>query len=304
MLKKRVKHIYWTFALVASALAAGTLIGQTPVDVSNLPNSQLVEVEQNVRLEVLDWGGTGRTIVLLAGLGDTARVYERLAPRLSKNYRVIGITRRGFGASSKPQEGYSADRLADDVLRVLDVLKLERPILAGHSIAGEELSSIGARRSDRVGALIYMDAAWDRTSNLSNRKKPTATSNDSDKVGIPGIHKPNAEAFDPRAAVRAGVQKPDYAHIAVTALALYVAPRTLKEMMPGDPDFEDESKRQAAENAVKQMAIKREQMAKEFRTGVTQSAVIEIQGAGHYVFETHEDETVREILAFLEGLKL
>lgn len=266
--------------------------------------SRFVEVDQNVRLEVLDWGGSGRAIVFLAGLGDTAHIYDKLATRLAKSYRVLGITRRGFGASSKPQQGYSADRLADDVLRVLDALKLERPILAGHSIAGEELSSIGARRSDRVGALIYMDAAWDRTSNLSNRTKATATGGDSDKVGIPEMPKPDPKRFDPTESVRAGVQKPDYARIAVPALALYAAPRTWKEMMPDDPDFEDEGKRQAAENVVKQMAIKRERMAREFRAGVTQSSVIEIQGAGHYIFETHEEETAREILAFLQRFKL
>lgn len=75
-------------------------------------------------------------------------------------------------------------------------------------------------------------------------------------------------------------------------------------MMPEAPDFEDEEKRQAADNVVKQMAIKREQMAREFRTGIAQSSVIEIEGAGHYLFETHEDETVREILAFLQRVKL
>jgi len=303
-LKTQFKHIHWTFALVASALSEGTLLCQTPADVSTSPKSQFVEVEQNVRLEVLDWGGSGRAIVLLAGLGDTAHIYEHFAPRLSKAYRVLGITRRGFGASSKPQEGYSADRLADDVLRVLDVLKLERPILAGHSVAGEELSSIGARRSDRVGALIYLDAAWDRTSNPSNRKKATATTDDFDKVGIAEQPKPDPKRFDPTESVRAGVQKPDYSRIAVPALALYAAPRTWKEMMPDAPAFEDEGKRQAAENVVKQMASKRERMAREFRAGVTQSSVIEIQGAGHYLFETHEDETVREILAFLKRLKL
>lgn len=303
-MKKRVKHIHWTFVLVASVLSEGALLGQTPAYAPTSPRIQFVEVEQNVRLEVLNWGGSGRAVVLLAGLGDTAHIFEKLATRLSKTYRVLGITRRGFGASSKPQEGYSADRLADDVLRVLDALKLERPILVGHSVAGEELSSIGARRSDRVGALIYMDAAWDRTSIASNRKKATATGDDFGKVGIPEEPKPDPKRFDPTASVRAGVQKPDYARITVPALALYAAPRTWKEMMPDAPDFEDEGKRQAAENVVKQMASKREQMAKEFRKGVTHSSVIEIQGAGHYIFETHEDETVRQILAFLQHLKL
>jgi pimeloyl-ACP methyl ester carboxylesterase len=54
---------------------------------------------------------------------------------------------------------YKADRLGDDVIAVLDQLKLEHPVLAGHSIAGEELSSIGSRQPERVAGLIYLDAA-------------------------------------------------------------------------------------------------------------------------------------------------
>jgi pimeloyl-ACP methyl ester carboxylesterase len=77
---------------------------------------------------------------------------------------VYGITRRGFGASSKPATGYRTDRLADDDLAVIDSLGLARPVLAGHSLAGAELSSIGSRQPSRVAGLVYLDpssAAYD-----------------------------------------------------------------------------------------------------------------------------------------------
>src|SRR5690242_18918858 len=121
---------------------------------------QFVTVDDNVRLEVLDWGGTGQPLVLLAGLGNTAHVYDDFAPKLTANYHVYGITRRGFGASSVPAAGYDADRLGDDVLAVLDSLKLAHPVLAGHSYAGSELSSIGSRRPERVAGLVYFDAVF------------------------------------------------------------------------------------------------------------------------------------------------
>jgi non-heme chloroperoxidase len=121
---------------------------------------QFVTVDENVKLEVLDWGGSGRPLVLLAGLGNTAHVFDDFAPKLTSEYRVYGITRRGFGASSIPASGYSADRLGDDVLAVLDALKLDRPVLVGHSIAGEELSSIATRHPERVAGLIYLDAGY------------------------------------------------------------------------------------------------------------------------------------------------
>jgi non-heme chloroperoxidase len=120
-----------------------------------------IPVAQHVKLEVIDWGGTGRPLVLLAGLGNTAHVYDTFAPKLASKYHVYGITRRGFGESSSPPptpENYSADRLGDDVLAVLSALKLQHAVLIGHSIAGEELSSIGSRYPARVAGLVYLDA--------------------------------------------------------------------------------------------------------------------------------------------------
>jgi non-heme chloroperoxidase len=122
--------------------------------------AQFVTVDADVKLEVLDWGGTGQPLVLLTGLGNTAHVFDDFAPKLTDQYHVYGITRRGYGASSRPAAGYSADRLGDDVLAVLDALKIRQALLVGHSIAGEELSSIGSRHPERVVALIYLDAAY------------------------------------------------------------------------------------------------------------------------------------------------
>ena len=120
--------------------------------------TQFVDVQTDVKLEVLDWGGTGRNLVLLAGLGSTAHVFDSLGSKLAAHYHVIGITRRGFGQSSVPQSGYGPRRLGDDVIAVLDALHIADPVLVGHSIAGEELSAISTYHPGRAAALIYLDA--------------------------------------------------------------------------------------------------------------------------------------------------
>jgi len=66
---------------------------------------------------------------------------------LTPEFHVYGIPRRGYGMSSAPDSEYSADRLGDGVLAVLDSLKLDRPIL-GHFLGGEELSSVGSRHPE------------------------------------------------------------------------------------------------------------------------------------------------------------
>jgi non-heme chloroperoxidase len=151
------KKILWIVCL--AVLSGSTLMAQ---DTS--PHSvQFITVDNNVKLEVLDWGGSGRPLVLLSGLGNTAHVFDGFAPKLTSRCRVYGVTRRGFGASSAPapaNSNYSADRLGDDVLAVMDALKLDRPILVGHSIAGEELSSIATRHPEEVAGLIYLEAGY------------------------------------------------------------------------------------------------------------------------------------------------
>jgi pimeloyl-ACP methyl ester carboxylesterase len=152
---------YVTLSLVALVVLVASSCSQNATDTSR-HTVQFVTVEKDVRLETLDWGGTGRPLVFLAGLGDSAHVFDNFAPKFKGHYHVYGITRRGFGASSKPAlivANYTADRLGDDVLAVIAALKLNHPVLVGHSIAGEELSSIGSRHPEKVAGLIYLDAA-------------------------------------------------------------------------------------------------------------------------------------------------
>jgi pimeloyl-ACP methyl ester carboxylesterase len=142
---------------IGFALLLATLSGSSNRVGAQLPRVSFVSVDIDVKLEVLDWGGSGRDVVLLAGNGQTAHSFHEFAPLLAQFYHVYGITRRGFGASSKPTGGYRTDRRADDVLAIIDSLKLTKPVVAGHSLGGEDLSSIGARHAERVAGLIYLD---------------------------------------------------------------------------------------------------------------------------------------------------
>ncbi len=121
---------------------------------------RFVTVDDGVRLEVLDWGGSGRSVMLLAGGGNTAHVFDDFAPKLATHYRVYGITRRGCGASGFAESPNPVDRNRDDLLSALDVLGLDSPVLAGHSIAGAEMSAIAHSQPLRIAGLVYLDAAY------------------------------------------------------------------------------------------------------------------------------------------------
>src|SRR5712691_5196082 len=116
-----------------------------------------------VRLHYLDWGGAGETLLFLHGMGDTAHIYDELAPKFTNQFRVLGLTRRGHGESEIPETGYDTATLVEDIRQFLDALKIQRVVLAGHSFAGDELTRFAVVHPDRVIKLIYFDSAFDHS---------------------------------------------------------------------------------------------------------------------------------------------
>ena len=110
-----------------------------------------------VKLHFLDWGGKGATLLFLHGMGDTAHIYDDLAPKFTNQFRVLGLTRRGHGESEIPETGYDTATLVEDIRQFLDALKIRRVVLAGYSFAGEELTRLVLVHLDRVIKLIYFD---------------------------------------------------------------------------------------------------------------------------------------------------
>jgi pimeloyl-ACP methyl ester carboxylesterase len=296
---------------------------------------QMVTVDKDVKLEVLDWGGSGRPLVLLAGLGNTAHVFDNFAQRLTGGYHVYGITRRGYGASSVPADGYAADRLGDDVLAVLDFLHLNRPVLAGHSIAGEELSSVGSRHPEKVAGLIYLDAGYgyayyDRSrgylsidlaelqktlEQLQPGKGPADTRpviQELLQTVLPGFEKDlQEEQKDVQAkpaamlAVQASVPMPHAAQAIIAGGQKYTnipVPILAIYAVPhdlgplGGPDPAARAAQEARDEGVTGA------QAKAFEAGVPSARVVRLAHANHYVFLTDEAAVLREMNAFLGSL--
>lgn len=294
---------------------------------------QFISVDKDVKLEVLDWGGTGRVLVLLAGLGDTAHVFDDFAPKLTPEFHVYGITRRGFGASSHPESGYRADQLGDDVIAVLNALKLEKPVLVGHSIAGEELSSIGSRHPERVAGLIYLDAAYqpayhdpDLEEILKNTPHapplppiPAATAADRENFqtwalrlkNLFGVDPPESEYRQTREITpdgHVGDTKPNkarevtegqeqYTDIRVPALAIYAIPHDQ------GPYIESHAAPETLAAIDARDAAATTEQARAFQAGVPHARVVIIPHANHYVFISNEADVLREMRAFLATLQ-
>lgn len=80
--------------------------------------------------------GEGETLVFLHGFCGSRSYWEKVAPQLSRNYRVILIDLRGHGESSSGTNPFTIDDLAKDIKEVFEVLELGQVYLFGHSLGG------------------------------------------------------------------------------------------------------------------------------------------------------------------------
>ena len=300
----------------------------------------LVTVEDDVRLEVLDWGGSGPALLLLAGLSDTAHVFDDVAPKLAMRYRVVGVTRRGHPGSSAPATGYGFVRLAEDVVRVMDAVGLKNPIVVGHSFAGEEMHVLGARYSTRIAGLVYVDAAFDRADKFEAHEaasqgiarsfgpKPADLASFAalraflTTQGPPGPegqlrarYVANADGsvrgrWTPEPHVmqafsnemRAAYKTYSPERIRVPALAIYAVPKSADELMRPWYDAADPAVRKRVETLY---PLERENVARHakwFAAFAERGRVSELSG-GHDLFVSNPREVLEQIDAFVDRIR-
>ena len=147
-------------AVVAFALVATGCVGAAPAP---RPVSASALGAKAVPLHYLDFGGRGEPVVLLAGAGNSAWIYSDFGRLMARRHRTFALTRRGHGGSGRPAKGYAIDTMVEDLRLFLDQRGIVRAILIGHSLAGAELTQFAAKYPDRVSALVYLDAAFDRS---------------------------------------------------------------------------------------------------------------------------------------------
>ena len=161
-------HIMRSGSVVVALATLASFPGVPAISRAQLPAEHgpkvlTVSGQRGVSLEVLDWGGNGPPIVFLAGGGNsTPHDFDDFAPRFTNAHRVIGISRRGSGASSA-QRPRSFDDYVDDIVAVLDSFHFDRVAIVGHSFAGLEMARFGEKYDSRCAALVYLDAAYDYT---------------------------------------------------------------------------------------------------------------------------------------------
>ena len=131
-----------------------------PVKKTTKARAEYIKVKRNVRLHITD-AGEGKPIVLLPGWPLSDEMYEyQYNDLINKNFRVIGITLRGFGKSDKPYGAYDYDVLAADVDKVLKELDVKNAVLVGFSMGGAiAVRYLSIFKGTRISRLVLAGAA-------------------------------------------------------------------------------------------------------------------------------------------------
>lgn len=302
-----------------------------------VPADRMLQVGEGVRLQYLDWGGAGETVVLLPGLGNTAYIYTDFAPRLTaRGFRPVALTRRGHGRSSQPAGGYEPDSLAQDIRVLLDSLGVGRAHLVGHSFAGVEMTRFATRYPDRVGKLVYLDAAYDRQMQFaSERRDPSAPSRPSaedraswesllaffrrpgqyyGRVWSAATEADLRERHAPDSAGRlqdrtpgriygaiitpATQSPPDYSGVRAPVLSYY-ALATGEDVLPPDAPAARRDSARAYEREVAEPWTRAS--IDQLRSAIPAARIVELPNTYHHHFIQHPERTANEVAAFLRG---
>lgn len=115
-----------------------------------------------------DWDGAGRPIVLLHGLSSSCHIWDLVAPLLAERtgpggraaFRILALDQRGHGQSAKPEDGYDFEGVVDDLTTFVEALRLDRPVIVGHSWGGSVALQYGATYPDLPSGLALIDGGY------------------------------------------------------------------------------------------------------------------------------------------------
>jgi pimeloyl-ACP methyl ester carboxylesterase len=213
-------------------------------------------------------------------------------------------------------------------------------VLVGHSLGGEELSSVATRHPNRAAALVYLEAGYPYA--FDNGKGPSMKEFEDARKLMPqaqmpsesdpafssfrafqqacidalGYAYPEAELrqqFTATSEGRVGEQREfpgqavmlegikKYQNISVPALVIFAVPQAQAKWISESPDSKVREAGEAFSTALQALTTRQ---AKAFEDAVPTAHVVRLPGADHYVYLSNEADVLREMKSFFSGLRL
>jgi pimeloyl-ACP methyl ester carboxylesterase len=112
--------------------------------------------ERSLRYEVR---GEGDPLLMIAGLASDWSSWDGVVGELSARFRTVVFDNRGCGRSESPGEDFTIGDMAEDAVRLMDILGIPQAHIVGHSMGGYIAQEIALRHPDRVGKLMLVSSA-------------------------------------------------------------------------------------------------------------------------------------------------
>ena len=135
----------------------------------NLPPKEFKEIDytfdikyqkvRNINIAYIDEGKSEKVILLIHGLGTSAKSWIKNIPDLSKEYRVIAVDLPGYGKSDKGYYQYSMSWYARVLTELLTELNIEKAIFVGHSMGGQISMVASLNYPEKVEKMVLISPA-------------------------------------------------------------------------------------------------------------------------------------------------
>jgi len=130
-----------------------------PVPYANWESTSVMS--NGIRIHYWRTGGQGKPVMMMAhGITDYGLNWASLAAKFESDYDIIMYDARGHGFSEKPEGPYSLDAHVEDLVGLIKVLGIDKPILVGHSMGCSTVASTGAAYPDLPAAIIMEDPVF------------------------------------------------------------------------------------------------------------------------------------------------
>jgi len=103
--------------------------------------------------------GVGFPVMFITGLSGFASFWHEQVAAFARKFDVITHDHRGIGQSDQTRSGFTVDRMAADVIGLMDALEIERAHIVGHSTGGA-IAQIPAIEHPKRFASVVLSASW------------------------------------------------------------------------------------------------------------------------------------------------
>ncbi|MHA1198640.1 MAG: alpha/beta fold hydrolase [Candidatus Heimdallarchaeaceae archaeon] len=281
-----------------------------------------------IKLHYNEYPHDGETIILLHFGFSSLAMWNGVIPYLKDKYRLILVDYRGHGLSDKPKTDYNLDTMADDIVLLMDKMKIEKAHFVGSSLGAELSVSIAARYEDKVLSVVVEGSAMNNAydpygmSNPSEEEKKKEKEKMMERIRASQVFYDSPEeimqklkeAYEPRGFWNEHVKAMAEYEIYETpdgkytgTVPLWVSENYMNNywtirfeeyyknikapvlFLPGEENWKDEKFKSALNH---------------FQSLLSESKIIHIKGGMHaYVWLFYPEECSKAVLEFLKGIK-